>query len=682
MRKGYLITSRTLKKIDSCLISFFIFLSGIGSGLSAQQSYTFTAAGATGKHGPTQNQINAAYILTNLSGSVTIVTQGIQEFTIPSSGAYGIRALGAQGFGPFGGRGAEMYGEFNFTAGQVLKLLVGQKGAPPIAPGTNQYGGGGGSFVTDMSNTPYIVAGGGGGSWAGAHTSNTDASLSTSGNSGMNGPGNGVGGAGGSGGGSASTSDGGGGIIGDGMGTAGGKAFVNGGMGGASSGHGGFGGGGGATSQNNRRCGGGGGYSGGGGAGSTTTGFPEAGGGGSYNSGTNQNNLAGANLGDGRIILTKLCNVNLNASINPMCFGDNITLSTNAQSPISWSNGSSSSSIVISPTSTATYTVSGTGAGTLACIGTAAIIVSVMPLPVLQTIVKPAVLCVGKTATLAAVGATSYTWSSGQIAGTTTVNPLSTNVYTVTGTAWTGCVNSTTLVVKVNTNSLTVSPGTTICAGETLTLSANGAVTYTWSTGNLFQNLPVSPLTNTVYSIVGTDIHNCQLTNAVSINVNTRPNVFAFADRTNVCKGETVNLTATGGNTYLWNSMATGAAISVTASIDVPHTYTLEGTDINGCSNTSIITFFVGRCTGIKDNSVQDQTATAYPNPFNKFITIKSSSGEAGRIEIIDYAGRTLRVYQFVNGKATLNTAELSNGFYYLKVHSGNSIQVLKAIKR
>ena len=58
----------------------------------------FTNAGATGRFGPTQAQVNAAYAGTDLDGRVTINTQGIQEWTVPFSGMYSIEAWGAQGF--------------------------------------------------------------------------------------------------------------------------------------------------------------------------------------------------------------------------------------------------------------------------------------------------------------------------------------------------------------------------------------------------------------------------------------------------------------------------------------------------------------------------------------------------------------------------------------------------------
>ena len=61
----------------------------------AQTTVTFTNAGATGREGPSQSQINTAYDGTTLDDAVTVNTQGIQEWTVPASGTYTIEVWGA-----------------------------------------------------------------------------------------------------------------------------------------------------------------------------------------------------------------------------------------------------------------------------------------------------------------------------------------------------------------------------------------------------------------------------------------------------------------------------------------------------------------------------------------------------------------------------------------------------------
>jgi hypothetical protein len=313
--------TNSIGKKNLFFLSALIFLiTGIGF---AQTSYTFSAAGLTGPIGPSQAQINTAYGSTNLNGSVT-ATGGIQSFTIPSTGNYRLRAVGAQG-GYNGGYGADITGEYNFTAGTVLKILIGQQGttgtnAAPYSAG----GGGGGSFIVSSTNVPYVVAGGGGGN-GGGYTgvpvvcclNGMQASTTNNGNpypSGANG------GSGGNGGLCTTINAGAGaGFYGNGSqcyagssalsftaGGTGGNGFLFGGT----YANGGFGGGGGHyDSGTGMRGGGGGGYSGGGGGYASTGNDAAGGGGGSYNGGTNQINIVSSTSGNGFVVITNLSSV-------------------------------------------------------------------------------------------------------------------------------------------------------------------------------------------------------------------------------------------------------------------------------------------------------------------------------------------------------------------------------------
>ena len=218
---------------------------------------------------------------------LNMTTQGIMRWTVPATGTYTIRAMGASGGGAsyggtsLGGRGAIVQANFALTQGQVLQILVGQGGAT-AGSGVN-YGsgcdpaGGGGTFVVDESNNPLIIAGGGGGGstpyWGGV-INGQDGQTTRNGGS----TGGGAGGTNGSGG-SQGHAQSGAGFSGNGAfpswGTSGftvASSFLNGGVGATSTNsadnwprNGGFGGGGAAHGYCCIGGGAGGGYSGGGG---------------------------------------------------------------------------------------------------------------------------------------------------------------------------------------------------------------------------------------------------------------------------------------------------------------------------------------------------------------------------------------------------------------------------------
>lgn len=314
-----------LLKLQAVVLTVCLGLTSISF---AQTTYTFTSAGANGNVGPLQGQCDTEYAGTSLDGNVT-ATGGIQYWVIPNTGTYTIEAFGGQGYGPFGGRGAHITGEFALTAGETIKILVGQQAGDylnfPATTYNHQFGGGGGSFVTLANNTPLVVAGGGGGNHTGAYVTGCDGQITQNGADGVTGSIIGAGGTGGLGGLQASSADGGGGFNGDGDGLAGGQAFVNGGLGGIDEGTGGFGGGGGTSSWNNYRGGGGGGYSGGGGANNSGTCCAVGGGGGSFNSGSNPIDLAGVQLGDGQVIITLNCNPTMGSLTADIASLPNIT---------------------------------------------------------------------------------------------------------------------------------------------------------------------------------------------------------------------------------------------------------------------------------------------------------------------------------------------------------------------
>jgi hypothetical protein len=191
-----------------------------------------------------------------------------------------------------------MKGEFALTAGEILKILVGQKGFEETSYVHRPGGGGGGTFVVKSDNTKLIIAGGGGGG-GNPNYGQTDGGggivEETNGNTGSAGNG-----------GTANSNSGAGSGFSE-NGTANGInasfSFTNGAVGGyadswATQSVGGFGGGGGAGLL----PGGGGGYSGGKTTGSWS-GSGSAFGGGSFNSGANQDNMAGNNEGHGRVLI-------------------------------------------------------------------------------------------------------------------------------------------------------------------------------------------------------------------------------------------------------------------------------------------------------------------------------------------------------------------------------------------
>ena len=123
----------------------------------------------------------------------------------------------------------------------------------------------------------------------------------------------------------------------------------------------------------------------------------------------------------------------------------------------------------------------------------------------------------------------------------------------------------------------------TICNGESTILTASGAATYVWNDGNTDNPRTVSPTTTTLFTATGTDSNGCTSSGGTTITVNALPTVEISGTLT-YCAGGSTTLTATAGlSSYLWSTGATTQSITVSTA----GSYTVTGTDSNGCSATS-----------------------------------------------------------------------------------------------
>ena len=159
-----------------------------------------------------------------------------------------------------------------------------------------------------------------------------------------------------------------------------------------------------------------------------------------------------------------------------------------------------------------------------------------------------------------------------------------------------GCssvINSNTAILTVNPNPLPVvtanASSTTICNGTSVILAGGGASSYVWS-GGINDGIGFIPLTTTTYTVTGTDANSCSNTASVTVTVNNIPTVTANASATNICHGVAVTLNGGGANSYIWsNGVVNGVGFIPAATT----TYTVTGTDVNGCTNTASKTIVV-----------------------------------------------------------------------------------------
>jgi hypothetical protein len=627
------------------------FLSALigSSAMCAQVTYTFTNASGVGRMGPTQAQINSAYMATNLNGSV-VSTGGIQSFTVPTTGVYGFTVAGAKSGDynniPLPGNGRKISATYTLNAGTVLQIVVGQKGLamnnnnPTYIANNNTWnttnaGGGGGSFVYS-GNTLLYAAGGGGAPNGWRNSPGQNGSFSTSGTAGAGGGAGGIGGAPGAAGGAGATA-GNNGVGGVGQANTDGPGGGGGGMGvlpstflgGAtvtpSGSDGGFGGGGSSAGGNavSAGGGGGGGYSGGGGGGggSNNDGLGSGGGGGSY--GINAIADLGTNGNDGIVIVSLLC--------NPGATPTNTTLAANQN------------------------------------------------------------ICMNNTTTLNVTGTGTLNWYSSPAStvvlgtGSVYITPtLAVGNYTYYAASTNSCAEGSRVPVTVTVNAspsvAVAGPTAAVCAGSSVTLTASGAATYSWNNGAVTSTIAPTPTANTSYTVVGTSSAGCSANAVRSVTVNAAPSV-SIAGAGTICVGEATVLTASGANTYSWNTGAATTTISVSPTVNT--TYTAMGTSsITGCTGIISANIVVSPCTGINQFGTQGTELKIYPNPSGGEFTVELKNGLNKTIQVTDITGRTVLTGTSINDKINVNINYLANGIYYVKVQSNNTVEVIKVVKQ
>ena len=265
-----------------------------------------------------------------------------------------------------------------------------------------------------------------------------------------------------------------------------------------------------------------------------------------------------------------------------ICSGTSTTLTASGATTYSWSpGGQTTASITINPSSTTTYTVTGTSAGCTASDNVTVTITSGAPINAGPDVS----ICTSGSTTLAASGGVTYAWDNGLGSGNNlSVSPASTTTYTVTGTDAGGCVGTDNLVVTVNSlPSVNAGLDQTICPGTSVTLNGSGATNYSWDNGVL-DGIAFIPSTTTSYTVTGTSATGCTATDQVTITLAVPPTVDAGPDIT-TCLGTSTTLTASGAATYSWipGSQTTP---SITVNPSATTTYTVSGTDANGCANS------------------------------------------------------------------------------------------------
>jgi gliding motility-associated-like protein len=312
----------------------------------------------------------------------------------------------------------------------------------------------------------------------------------------------------------------------------------------------------------------------------------------------------------------------------------------------------SSSTICVNPTVQTVYTLLSDSAGCISQFPFPTITAYLNPPLSLTATATSASVCSGVSVGLSVAGPTNatYTWfepngaSSVQIGPPTTfivVNPTVTTTYTVVGVDPGGCRGTAIVQVGIDplatlTLNIVGNPtSNTICLAQTMTLTASGAISYSWAPpgglSTIIGNTVIaSPSVTTVYSVTGSNNSGCYGLATYTVVRGVMPSVTITTSSGAVCPGYQATLTAFGANSFTWISSTFSVPVAQQSISVGPGTYTVIASNGGGCvDSTSAANHFtvqLGQPLNIQVSQSTPTTCIESNNPkFSKPVVLTAS---------------------------------------------------------
>jgi hypothetical protein len=325
--------------------------------------------------------------------------------------------------------------------------------------------------------------------------------------------------------------------------------------------------------------------------------------------------------------------VDITATRVNICLGVSTTLTATGAETYTWTQTAGGSlsatngpNVIATPTAVGTYTYTATGTSFSGCQNTKSIVVTVIPVPVPNSVTGINEACPNQAnipfQIIPIGGETNYVWTgtdgvtvNGASAGPALAN-ITANASNVFGNIIVnvtfGCgvtIGRSQQINMLATPSTLVASKTTICESEVISLTANNATpgtTFSWiqtpggglatTVGPVVNASPTFGTTSATYTVLSTSNGCPAQATSVSVTVNPLPVLDVTTTRGQICIGVVNTLTATGADSYTWAqtiggglSATIGATVNTAPSTVGDYTYTVTGTNVSGCQNTKNI---------------------------------------------------------------------------------------------
>jgi hypothetical protein len=356
-----------------------------------------------------------------------------------------------------------------------------------------------------------------------------------------------------------------------------------------------------------------------------------------------------------------------------VCPGTSITLTVSGASTYTWANGSQSATVVIQPTTSFVFTVSGLTAEN--CLRTGAVPVLVQPIPTLTAVSSNTLFCEnGPCVTLNAFGPSGGTYSGPGVTNNSFCPsglPNGTVAIQYVFTTNNGCMVGSNLAFSVAVTPVpTISPVTPVCANApafTLNASPSGGI---FSGQGISGPGIVTPFNPGVFPFTYTLFNGqCKTTAGAAYTIySLTPVTFTIAKTVFCPNSSNVAMNGNPSTGTFSGPGVNGSFFSPATAGAGTHSITYSFTNSSGCVSTTAKTVTVSTCTGLDENA--PGSFGLFPNPNNGEFSI---TGDAGaRVLLFDQLGRQVRQVEMMNGKAVVS--DLAAGVYFVVYERGGTL--------
>jgi len=311
--------------------------------------------------------------------------------------------------------------------------------------------------------------------------------------------------------------------------------------------------------------------------------------------------------------------LNIASNSPTTCVGSVLTLTANGTGgtgayTYSWVGGANSSTHNVYQVAAGNYSYVVNAEDANNCFATDTIMIGFIPNPTIS--VNSVSICPLQTGTLSASGASSYTWQNNFTGALFADNPLVTTNYSVIGSAL-GCTATASASIILKAVPIpSVSNNSPICNGQTLTLNAEGGISYLWSGPQSYNTSIQNPIINNaapvnsgVYNLTVTAANACTAGITSTVIVNPTPNIGVLSQT--LCANQVLNLAANSfpGSSFLWtgpNSFSSTLQNPVINSVSIQEggSYTVFVTSAESCTNLTSVDILVNPLPVLSVNSV------------------------------------------------------------------------------